>query len=148
MKDKIIYKREVKFHTAEDTPTSYTLEIRTWNNFVEFSMCGEHGQNDFVPKDGVQKSLHKLWEDWHIKKYCELEDEDKTKELKYLCEDICNAIEEEEEGYLESLEEVTEEDVLKETCDERLIALIKHLGIEFKEYEHKTKAKYGTETNE
>lgn len=145
MRDKIIYKREVRFHTAENIPTSYTLEIRTWNNYVEFSMCGEHGQNDFVPKDGVQKSLHKLWKDWHIKKYCELEDEDKTEELKQLCEDICDAIEEEEEIYLESLEEVTEEDI----DDDRIIALMKHLNITPEEAYHDiTEAKYGTGTYE
>lgn len=140
MKDNIIYKREIKFHTAENTPTFYTLEISTRNKYVEFTMCGEHGQNDFNPKDGPQTELHKLWDDWHIKKYCELDDEDKTEELKYLCDNICNAIEKEEEEYLESLNVKTEEDI----DDDRIIALMKHLDITPEEaYYDIAEAKYG-----
>jgi hypothetical protein len=101
---------------------------------------GEHGQSDFNPKDGPQTELHKLWKSWHIKKYCELNDEDKKQELINLCNSICDLIEEEERDYLKSLEEKTEDDI----DDDRILALGNHLGLTYTEmYDDITKAKYG-----
>jgi hypothetical protein len=143
MKDKNIYYRDISYHDKDNVPQSSVLKISTHNGYVEFSMCNPDCQSDFNPKEGPQTELHKLWDDWHIKKYCELDNKDKIDELTTLCDGICDNVEEEEEEYLESLEEVTEQDVLDETNDERIIALIKHLNIEFKEYEDISEAKYG-----
>lgn len=140
MKDNIIYKRVVHYHDKDNTPQSSVLEITTHNGYVEFTMCNPDCQSNFNPKDGSQTELHKLWDDWHIKKYCELDDKDETEKLKYLCENICNNLEKEEIEYLASLDVKTEEDI----DDDRIIALMKHLDITPEEaYYDIAEAKYG-----
>ncbi len=138
--NKIIYKRQVFYHDADDKPQSSILKITTRNSYIEYTQCNPDFQSDFKPKTDGQKQLHDLWDKWHIKKYCELNDEDKKQELINLCNSICDLIEEEEKDYLKSLEEKTEEEI----DDDRILALGKHLELSYTEmYEDIFKAKYG-----
>lgn len=138
--NKIIYKRQVYYHDADNKLQSSILEITTRNGYIEYSQCNPDCQSDFNPKIDGQKQLHDLWNKWHIKKYCELNDEDKKQELINLCNSICDLIEEEERDYLKSLEEKTEDDI----DDDRILALGNHLGLTYTEmYDDIIEAKYG-----
>ena len=135
-----IYTRKVSYHDKDLVPQNSVLTITTRNNYVEFTMRNPDSQSDFNPKDGSQTELHNLWNNWHIKKYCELDDEDKIDELTTLCDDICDNVEEEEEEYLESLDVKTEADI----DDDRIIALMRHLDITPEEaYDDIEEARYG-----
>lgn len=123
--NKIIYTREIYYHDQNNVPQNSMLIITTRNNYVEFTMRNPSYQSDFNPKNDSQIKLYRLWKNWHVKKYCELNDEEKINGLIEDCDNICDDIEEEEKEYLESLNVKTEDDI----DDDRIIALMKHLDI-------------------
>jgi len=140
MEDKTIYKREIFYHDKDNVPQNSVLTITTRNNYIEFTMRNISYQTDFNPKNDSQIELYRLWENWHIKKYCELNDEEKIVGLIEDCNNICDNIEEEEEEYLESLNVKTEDDI----DDDRIIALMKHLDITPEEaYNDIEESRYG-----
>jgi hypothetical protein len=79
--NKIIYKRQVFYHDANDIPQSSILEITTRNGYIEYTQCNPDCQSDFKPRTDGQKQLHDLWDKWHIKKYCNLDSTKKKQKL-------------------------------------------------------------------
>lgn len=117
----MIYSRNINFHDKKGKLISTILEIVKINNHIQLRITTDN----FKPSTSTQKSLYRLYKYADRKDYCKVTNTKETQELINYCNELCKNIELEEMLYLTSIEEKSIDDI----NDDRIIALMNHLGI-------------------